>query len=127
MGSLYTDNINNEQSVVYLYSLASGKSTLITDEFFSIAIHQNSRRWEIFILRVKTEFQTQSRRIEWNFSYQDMENIYGYILQKDGANPFAIDEKYLANIPIEISDSDDEEENELIADIEKPEEKRGKR
>ncbi len=124
----YTDNINNEQSVVYLYSLASGKSSLVSDEFFNSDSPKFSDDGKYLFFVSKRNFSPKVGEFEWNFSYQDMENIYGYILQKDGANPFSIDEKYLANIPIEISDADDEEDNELVADLEKPvKKKRGKK
>ncbi len=115
---VYNDNINNQTPVLFLYSLATKEKTQITDEYFESYNPEFSQDGKLLYFVSKRTFSPEVGEFEWNYSYSNMAKIYAYILEKDGKNPFVIEEKHNNILAIDELIDDD------VAD--KPEKKKSK-
>ncbi len=93
----YTDEGENRFSQIHLYSIADGKTYKITSEFFD----SSSPVWDPkgkYLLFVSSRFfRGKTGNFEYNYLFEDMDNIYGLILQNGELNPFA---KYESDLMI---------------------------
>jgi tricorn protease len=78
------DVMNN----IYLYSLASGKSTPITDGWFNCSSPAFSGDGKYLFFVSDRDFNPTYSRTEWNHSYGNMSRIYFVTLAKDTPSPF---------------------------------------
>ena len=88
---LYTDYFETEFAGVYLYSLESGKSTLLTDKFFNSASAVFSDDGKYIFFVSDRHFRASIGAFEWNFQYHDMSKIFGLTLQAAEESPFAFE------------------------------------
>jgi tricorn protease len=88
---VYTDYFDNEFSNVNLYSLASGKSVRVSDEFFNSGYGVFSADGKYLFFVSDRTFRASIGAFEWNFQYKDMSKIYGLTLQETTESPFAFE------------------------------------
>ena len=90
----YTDLINNYTPIVNLYSLDENKSYQVTSEFFESngAVFSPDGKYLYFIS--KRTFNPTVGSFEYNFTYNNLEKIYGYALSKNTKNPLIKFEDY---------------------------------
>lgn len=85
----YTDDGENRFSQIHLYSISDGKSYKITSEFFdsSNPVWDPKGRYLYFIS--SRFFRGKTGNFEYNYLFEDMDNIFGLILQNGELNPFS--------------------------------------
>jgi len=101
----YTDEGDNRFSQIHLYSIADGKTYKITSEFFdsSNPVWDPKGRYLYFVS--SRFFRGKTGNFEYNYIFEDMDNIYGLLLQSNELNPFA---KYETDLSIpDTSSSND--------------------
>lgn len=91
----YTDEGDNRFSQIHLYSITNGKTYKVTSEFFdsSNPVWDPKGRYLYFIS--SRFFRGKTGNFEYNYLFEDMDNIYGLILQNGELNPFS---KYESNL-----------------------------
>jgi tricorn protease len=101
----YTDYINGYISQIYLYSLANGKSYRITDEFFESMnpIFDPNGKYLFYISN--RQFNPKIGNFEWNYIYEQKNNIFGVTLQDTLKSPFIFEND---NVEV-INDEEDKE------------------
>lgn len=92
---VFTDLVNNYTPVIYIYSLEQNKSYQITSEFFESngAVFSPDGKYLYFVS--KRTFSPTVGAFEYNFTYNNMEKIYGVSLNKDVKNPLIKFEDYV--------------------------------
>lgn len=84
----FADNVENSQSVIYLYSLDSKQTTQLTNEFFGSynPIFSPGGKYLFFISN--REFRGETGNFEYNYVFNEMSKIFGITLQDTTENPF---------------------------------------
>lgn len=85
----YTKSDDDFRSKVFLYSLDSKKSTLVTDNWYeaSGAVFSPEGKYLFFVS--DRDFSPTYSRTEWNHSYADMSKVYFVTLAKATTSPLA--------------------------------------
>lgn len=85
----YTRSDDDFRSKVFLYSLDSKKSTLVTDNWYeaSGAVFSPDGKYLFFVS--DRDFSPTYSRTEWNHSYADMSKVYFVTLAKSTTSPLA--------------------------------------
>ncbi len=84
----YHRRAKNGNNVVYLYNIATGQETAVTDQWYDSNSPAFSRDGKYLILASGRDFNPTYSNIEWNFSYSRMEGVYLVLLSKDTPSPF---------------------------------------
>jgi len=124
----YSDSKKNDLSQVFLYSIADGKTTAVTSEFFdsSQPVWDPEGKYLFFVSG--RNFQGKTGNFEYNYMFEDMQNIFGVTLSESTSNPFVTyetdlkveDDKVITDdIPKKKSkkNKDEVEENSLKIDL----------
>lgn len=84
----YTDDVQNRFSQIHLYSITDGKTYKVTSEFFdsSNPVWDPKGRYLYFVS--SRFFRGKTGNFEYNYLFEDMDNIFGLILQNGELNPF---------------------------------------
>jgi tricorn protease len=85
----YTDMAENSVPVVNLYSLETGKSTQVTNEFFQCGQPAFSTDSKYLYFVSDRTFAPHTGEFEYNFTIDNMAKIYGVTLQNNLESPFA--------------------------------------
>ena len=103
----FTDLVANYQPVVYLYELATTKTTQVTSEFFGSTnpIFSPGGRFLFFVS--DREFKGEQGNFEYNYVFNEMGSIFGVTLQDTTLNPFV---KYESDIVGEVDKKSKEKE-----------------
>lgn len=86
----YTLNEDNAQGSIFVWSVASGKSVRVTDPLFGEQSPAFSPDGKFLYFLGAREWAPQISAIEWNFAANRNIGIYALTLQKDGPNPFPV-------------------------------------
>ncbi|VTS05705.1 S41 family peptidase [Tuwongella immobilis] len=76
-------------SRVYLHSLETGKSTPVTDPFYTVSSPAFSGDGKYLFFVSNRDFNPFPSAVEWNYAYRDMSKIYLVTLSNETPNPFA--------------------------------------
>lgn len=93
----YTDEGENRFSQIHLYSIADGKTYKVTSEFFDSSSPVWDPKGKYLFFVSSRFFRGKTGNFEYNYLFEDMDNIYGLILQNGELNPFAKYESDLMN------------------------------
>lgn len=85
----YTDDGENRFSQIHLYSIADGKTYKITSEFFESSNPTWDPKGRYLYFISSRFFRGRTGNFEYNYIFEDMDNIYGLILQEGELNPFS--------------------------------------
>ncbi len=85
---VYTRNEEEMMPCLYLYSVATGTTTAISDGWFDCAnpVFSSDERFLFFVS--DRDFNPLYSQIEWNHIYRDMSRIYMLTLAKETPSPF---------------------------------------
>jgi tricorn protease len=86
----YTLNEANAQSSVFIWSVATGKSERVTDPTFNEAAPAFSPDGKFLYFLGAREWAPQISAVEFNFAANRNVGVYALTLQKDGPNPFPV-------------------------------------
>ncbi len=86
----YTYNDANQQPSIYLWSVASGKHTRVTDPLFAESSPAFSPDGKFLYFLGEREWAPQISSVEWNFATNRSTEVYALTLQKDGPSPFPL-------------------------------------
>jgi tricorn protease len=86
----YTLNEANAQSSVFIWSVATGKSERVTDPTFNEAAPAFSPDGRFLYFLGAREWAPQISAVEFNFAASRNVGVYALTLQKDGPNPFPV-------------------------------------
>ena len=86
----YTLNEANAQSSVFIWSVATGKSERVTDPTFNEAAPAFSPDGKFLYFLGAREWAPLISAVEFNFAANRNVGIYALTLQKDGPNPFPV-------------------------------------
>jgi len=109
---VFSNSLDNQFSSVYLFSLASGKTTKVSDEFFNTGSGTFSEDGKYLFFVSDRDFNASIGAFEWNFQYSNMSKIYGITLQKITESPFAFKSDEV-NIIKDVKPEDKKEETKL--------------
>jgi tricorn protease len=109
----YSMNVSNPMSVINLYSIESGKSTQVTDEFFDSGSPVFSKDGKFLFFISDRNFNATIGNTEWNYSYSNMSRIYGLTLTKNTPSPFAYSSD---EVKIESTDAKSDNKSEVKKD-----------
>lgn len=84
----YTDQVNSNIEGVYIYSLESGKSQLVTTKYFNSSHPVWTPGGNYLFFVSNRTYNASVDPHEWNFQYKDMGTVYGIVLRKDMKSPF---------------------------------------
>ncbi|MDQ1266971.1 MAG: tricorn protease [Bacteroidota bacterium] len=84
----YTDFLNNQTPVVYLYSLDNGSITQVTSEFFESSSPEFSSDGKYLFFKSDRTFNPQLGAFEMSYIYTNLTKIYGVTLQDSLKSPF---------------------------------------
>ncbi len=90
----YTDAIDNNNSIVYIYSLDDKEIYQVTDEYFNSLNPVFSPGGDYLFFTSDRTFRARVGKFEWNYSFRRLSKIYGVTLKKKGESPFAFKEDY---------------------------------
>lgn len=85
----YTDFVGNYLSIIYLYSLETGKTTKVSSEFFESSEPIFSKDSKYLFFTSNRSFNPTIGNFEYNFTYNNMTKVYGITLQRETESPFA--------------------------------------
>jgi tricorn protease len=85
---VFGKNEKNSFGVIYLYELATGKLTPVTDNWYSSSAPSFSNNGKYLFFASARDFNPIYSETEWNHAYTDMERIYLITLSKDTVSPF---------------------------------------
>lgn len=86
----YTLNEDNAQTSIFLWSVATGKSVRVTDATFGEQGPAFSPDGKFLYFLGAREWAPQISAVEWNYAANRNVGIYALTLQKDGPNPFPV-------------------------------------
>ncbi len=86
----YTLNEDNAQTSIFIWSVATGKSVRVTDALFGESSPAFSPDGKFLYFLGAREWAPQISAIEWNFAANRNIGVYALTLQKDGPNPFPV-------------------------------------
>lgn len=86
----YTLNEDNAQPSVFIWSAATAKSVRVTDPLFGESNPAFSPDGKFLYFLGAREWAPQISNIEWNFAANRNVGVYALTLQKDGPNPFPV-------------------------------------
>lgn len=117
---VYTDNVDNQIPVLYLYSLQSKETTALSSNFFESSGAEFSPDGNYLFFKSKRTFNPTIGSFEYNFTYNNLEKLYGITLRKDLKNPLVkfnqinttVEEPKVAD---EIIDEKDKKKNQNVA------------
>lgn len=110
----------NGLSKVWLYSMASGRSTAVTEGWYDANSPSFSSDGKYLLFASSRDFNPIYSATEWNHAYRDMERIYMVTLASATPSPFAPknDEVSIATAaPDKKDEKKDEKANGAAADI----------
>ncbi len=122
---VYTDYFDNEFPNINLYSLQSGKTQRISDEFYMSANPVFSSDGKYLFFVSDRTFNASINTFEWNFQFKDLSKIYGLTLQGTTPSPFGFesDEVHIkteeaTDKKVEKKDNDNKKESkDLVIDL----------
>lgn len=85
----YSNADENRFSVIYLFNLANGTKTAVTDNWYSSSQVTFSNDGKYLLFVSDRDFNPIYSRTEWNHAYSAMSRIYMVMLSKDAPSPFA--------------------------------------
>ncbi|MGM9804563.1 MAG: S41 family peptidase [Muribaculaceae bacterium] len=88
----YTRMQSNDFSVIYLYSIETGKEYAVTERWYDSSAPSFSNDGRYLFFASARDFNPIYSSVEWNFAYREMEGIYMIPLAKNTPSPFLIDE-----------------------------------
>lgn len=88
---VYTDNLNPNISGVFVHSTVSGKNELVSNKFFNASSGVFSPGGNYLFYNSSRTFNADINNLEWNYSYSDLNKIYGVPLKKDIKSPFVFE------------------------------------
>ncbi|HEY2397181.1 MAG TPA: S41 family peptidase [Rudaea sp.] len=86
----YTLNEDNAQGSIFVWSTATGKSVRVTDSLFGELSPAFSPDGKFLYFLGAREWAPQISAIEWDFAANRNIGVYALTLQKDGPNPFPV-------------------------------------
>jgi len=86
----YTLNEENAQPSVFVWSAATAKSVRVTDPLFGESNPAFSPDGKFLYFLGAREWAPQISNIEWNYAANRNVGVYALSLQKDGPNPFPV-------------------------------------
>jgi len=84
----YSDQIENEVSVIFIHNIAENKSYQVTSDWFNSFNPEFSKCGKYLFLISNRTFNGQSGNFEYNTTYNDMSTIFAITLQDTLSNPF---------------------------------------
>ena len=84
----YTRPAANEMSVVYVYNLATGKETAVTERWYDSGSPIFSQDGKYLFFTSARDFNPTYSQVEWDYSYSNMNALYMALLSKDTPSPF---------------------------------------
>ncbi len=87
----YTDYLESDLPVVFIYSLDEKKSYAVTDEYFESGSPVFSSCGKYLFFVSDRTYNASIGSFEWNFIIQNPSIIYGITLQKSVQSPFAFE------------------------------------
>ena len=84
----YTRPAANEMSVVYVYNLASGKETAVTERWYDSGSPIFSQDGKYLFFTSARDFNPTYSQVEWDYSYSNMNALYMALLASDTPSPF---------------------------------------
>lgn len=91
----YSDANKNDMSQVFLYSVADGKTYNVTSEFFDSAQPVWDPKGKYLYFVSGRDFHGKTGNFEYNYLFEDMQNLYGVTLSSLTQNPFKVYESDL--------------------------------
>ena len=85
----YDAPIANQFEMVFLYNIASGKTTSVTNDWFSADSPTFSDDGKYLFFNSDRDFNPIYSYVEWNYAYNNLGGIYLVTLAKDTPSPFA--------------------------------------
>ncbi len=85
----FTEPVQRGESKIFLYELASGTSTPVTDGWYDVGEPAFSSDGKYLFFASNRDFNPIYSWTEWNHAYNDMSNIYFVTLAKSTPSPFA--------------------------------------
>jgi tricorn protease len=85
----YSRALENGMQQIMLYNVADGKSTEITNQWFSSDSPVFSADGKYLVFSSDRTFDPIYSNVEWNFAYNNMSKLYLVTLAKDTPSPFA--------------------------------------
>ncbi|MDR1357290.1 MAG: PDZ domain-containing protein [Tannerellaceae bacterium] len=79
---------SNDMSVVYVYSITSGKEYPVTDKWYDSFSPVFSVDGKYLVFSSARDFEPVYGSTEWNHIYDDMNGVYLALLSKDTPSPF---------------------------------------
>jgi tricorn protease len=84
----YTDFVDNNEQVVFIYSTEQDKAYQVSDKYYDSGHPNFSPDGKyLFFVSART-FNPSVNEVEWNFSLSDMSKVYGVCLQGTSKSPF---------------------------------------
>ncbi len=96
----YTDYLESETPVIYLYDLENDESHKITGDFFRSAQPEFSENGKYLFFLSDRTFKPKLGSFELNYIYENMTTIFGLTLQDTVESPFAFESD-----EVEVEDS----------------------
>jgi len=93
----YVDAGDNQFNQIHLYNIADGKTHKITSEFYNSSQPTWDPDGKYLFFVSSRHFQGKVGEFEYNYLFEDMENIYGLVLNNTDQNPLA---KYESDLMI---------------------------
>jgi len=103
----YSEQADNDFSVIRLYEVATKKTCDLTDSWFNSSSPEFSNDGKYIVFTSARDFNPIYSQTEWNHAYTDMTRVYLLLLSKDTPSPFALqnDEvKIQENAPAKTED-----------------------
>lgn len=84
----YTREAPNQHNVVYIYEIATGTETPVTESWYDSTVPVFSTDGRYLLFASARDFNPIYSAVEWNFAYRNMESIYICLLSADTPSPF---------------------------------------
>ena len=106
----YTKSGSNDMSVVYVYEMATGKETAVTEKWYNSGSPMFSADGKYLFFTCDRDLSPTYSNVEWNYSYGNMSALYMCMLSKDTPSPFIVKEEVAADskAPARSGDKKDE-------------------
>ena len=83
----YTKPATNQMSVVYVYNLATGKETAVTEKWYDSGSPVFSQDGKYLFFTSARDFNPTYSSVEWDYAYNNMNSMYLALLAKDTPSP----------------------------------------